>query len=140
MIKPLKIISKDEPEEEYELPAYSDRGDILVEVISINEKVPEFYHDHYETEVHYYDTESSLMWLNEGIGIDYWINTSDVSFPAPGWYVIEDVYGEYYRGTYGVDDDDEEWYHGEIRPARPEEIAALCVIKPVPPTTSPSSE
>ncbi len=136
-----QISTDQSPPENEKMPSYSDRGRILVEIEGPGSDDPSKY-PRYELTVYDYDGDSSLMWLNEGIGIEYWIN-EEVEFWIPGWYVIEDVHGHYYRGTWGFDDDDEEWYHGEVRPATAEEIACGHLIGPQPtsalPTTSPSS-
>lgn len=133
--------SPTDPTDDHKYPSYSDSGRILVHIEGPGDG--SCYCGKYELTVYDYDGDSAVMWLNEGLGIDYWIN-EEVDIWIPGWYVIEDVHGYYYRGTWGFDDDTEEWYYGDVRPATPEEIQAQCLIgpriKPEPPTTSPSCE
>jgi hypothetical protein len=42
-----------------------------------------------------------------------------------GFYVVEDVTGVYTRGDGWTTDDDMDFYHGEVRPATNEEVAAF---------------
>lgn len=107
-------IALDEPEEKYEYPSYSDPGSLLVKVLTILNGTG--YCGRYELEVIEFDCDSSLMWLNEGIGIDYWLQDA-VDFDKPGYYVIEGVTGTYYRGDGYTTDDDEEWDYEVVRPA-----------------------
>lgn len=105
-------------EEEYELPGYKDPGSIVF----INYGAPEPYPNgtkslyRYEIDILSYDSDSSVMWINEGEGLEYWID--EIDLPGPGVYVIENITGIYYRGTWGFDDDDVEWEHNEPRLAR----------------------
>lgn len=110
----------DPDEEDYEPPPMSKPGRILVNLLGPG--LTGVYR--YESEVLDYDSDSSVMWLNEGIGFEYFFDTC-CDFPSfEGVYVIEGIIGHYYRGTYGVDDDDEEWEYASIRPATPEEISS----------------
>ena len=108
-----------EPEEEYNPPSYSKKGWILVEILSIDDS-GEFY-SKYEVNVLNYDHGSSVVWLQEGVGIDYFCNTY-CEFPAIGIYLIMGVHGEYIKGEWGFTDDDENWYFKRCRLATKEEI------------------
>ena len=77
----------------------------------------------HESEVLDYDSDSSIFWIQEGVGFDYWFD-SYCDFPEyldEGFFVIEGITGEYIRGEGGWDDD-EEWSHTGIRQATDEEI------------------
>lgn len=115
-------ILEDESEEEFDLPKYSDEGYIFVKIISVDPN-PEYYR--YELEVLEYT--GSAFWIQEGEGFDYWCN-EHLDIELPGFYVIEDVSGHYYRGdwSYG-EDDDVDWYLGNVRRATEEEIKAECL-------------
>ena len=134
------FVSYDPEPEQFEPPSYSDRGRILINVLGPGDGGP--YCGRYELVVHGYDADSAVMWLEEGIGIEYWIN-EDIEIWIPGWYVIEGVHGVYTRGDGWTTDDDEDWYYDEIRPATSEEVTAQCLIGPrissAAPTTSPSA-
>lgn len=111
----------DPDEEEYELPSMKAPGRILVRLLGpCDSRVYR-----YETEVLDYDSDSSVYWIEEGIGFEYFFDTC-CDFPSDtGVYVIEGIFGHYYRGdwSYG-EDDDEEWDYTSIRPATPEEISS----------------
>jgi hypothetical protein len=101
--------------EEAPLPEYSDVGRVLVHVLGPGDTGVY----RWETKVAYHD--GSAFWIHEGLGLDFWFD--EIDFPGPGWWVIEGIYGICYYGDGGETDDQEEWYHSEIRPATPEEIA-----------------
>jgi hypothetical protein len=106
-------------EQDYHYPSYQDKGNILVE---LHDTGNTGYH-RWEVTVLGYDSDKAPFWLNEGLGIDYWVKDMiDDQFPHEGIWFIEDVYGYYYKGTWGFDDDDEEWYHGEIREPTAQEL------------------
>jgi hypothetical protein len=67
-----------------------------------------------------YDLDSSVFWIQEGIGFDYFLDLCD--FPPDGVWVIEDVTGSYTRGDGWSTDDDEDWYFSGPRPAESREI------------------
>lgn len=113
-----------EPQDDYDPPRYSDPGRILVEITRVASEPQPLYR--YDLEVHYYDSDSSVLWVDEGVGFDFWFDEM-VDLELPGFYVIEGVTGSYYRGTWGFDDDDEEWYFVLCRRATDEEVAARCL-------------
>jgi hypothetical protein len=101
-------------------PPYGKPGRILVRIGSENERKPGVYR--WDAEVLDYDSDSGVFWINEGTGFDYWLDGCD--FPGPGVYVIEGIKGTYIRGEWGFTDDEEEWEHGVIRPATPDEMTS----------------
>ena len=109
-------------EEEIEYPSYSDPGRILVHVLSENKD--QHFLDRFKVDVVAYECGTSVFYVNEGMGIDYWINWYIDEFPGsiPGYYVIEGIRGAYHRGDGWSTDDDEEWEYESIRPATEEEI------------------
>jgi hypothetical protein len=118
-------ISVDESEKDWELPAYGTKGTVTVEIIG---KIDIPYHPGWEWEIdrYSYDGDASTFWLNEGIGIDYWINCMVLdAIPGPGIWTFEGVVGHYYKGDWGFTDDDEEWDYDTIRLATQDEINNL---------------
>lgn len=102
-----------EETEEHVYPKYSDTTRILVQV-------SHGYDDRgWEYDV-IDDDGGCIFWINEGMGVDYWIDDY-CTFEEPGTYVIEGITGRFYRGTWGFDDDDEDWEYTLIRPATEEE-------------------
>lgn len=113
--------------EEDKLPVYGTKGWVIVEILSV-EKTSSNRFD-YELGEYAVDTENSTFWVQEGTGVDWFLeNTIDFEF-TPGWWVIEDVVGTYHRGDGWTTDDDEEWDYGKIRPATQQEIDQITVIK-----------
>lgn len=104
--------------EDYAPPPYNKSGRILVNVLIAYEwNVCESEYDVLD-----YDIDSSVFWICEGVGFDWWFDQT-CDFPAPGYYVIENITGEYIRGDGWTTDDDEEWEYGNIRPATAQEIS-----------------
>lgn len=119
-------------DEEFQLPPYNVPGRILVEVTEIGEKTDSVTAPYkYELEVHYYEEDTSVFWINEGMDFDYWFSEY-VNFTETGWYVLEDITGEYVRGEWGFTDDDEEWTVGSIRKATEDEVAAKTLFEEKP--------
>jgi len=119
----LTPLEDEDDEIEYQPPAHSTPGRILVRVLG---RVDTTYR--YETEVLDSDTDTGVFWISEGMGFDYWFDQYIDKFPADeGTFVIEGVKGEYVRGEWGVTDDDEEWEYASIREATPEEIRTECL-------------
>lgn len=108
-----------EPDEDL-LPRYKDPGRILVEIYSVSSEHRPIYR--YELEVLDYDSDSSVFWIQEGVGFAWWFDKY-VDLDSPGFYVIEGITGTYYKGTWGFDDDDEEWEFTLCRRAADEEIS-----------------
>jgi hypothetical protein len=87
-----------------ELPRYETPGSILVEVFGEGEDR--------EFEVQDWDENTSVFWISEGAGFDWWLE-QHVEFPAPGLYLIENIRGEYIRGEWGYSEDEENWYYDD---------------------------
>lgn len=116
------LISPEEPLlEEFELPNYSDIGNILFRVVWV-------YEDR-SLELEILDYDGSVFWINEGTGADYWLqeNFGPEDISDPDLYVVEGITGYYHRGCWGFDDDWEEWSFKSLRPATAEEIAGECL-------------
>ena len=114
----------DRGEEDFELPSYGEYGKIIVEVLG---KVDTTWNSlGWEWEIDRYTYEGSAFWINEGMGMDWFINNYVLEdIPHEGIWVIDNIKGHYYVGTWGFDDDDEEWEWSEIRPATQDEINEL---------------
>lgn len=97
--------------EEYKPPRYSKRGWIEFELLHVNQNPRYGYR--YDIEIIDADLDSSVFWIQEGIGFDYFID-SYIDLQLPGKYRIEGIYGEYYRGDWGYDDDDEDWFFRKV--------------------------
>lgn len=110
--------------EHYKPPGYGTKGWVIAEIVHVEtEKCMK-----YSVEEWGYDAEASTFWIQEGVGIEYWLeHCVDFEF-TPGWWVIEDVVGTYIKGDGWMTDDDEEWDYGNIRPATEEEIQKIAVI------------
>lgn len=120
-------ISPDDPQpDDNDLPHYSDPGRILFLVHGVYEDEP--YKGEVELEI--FDFDGSVFWINEGVGCDYWLGVHFAAsdFPFPGWYVVEGITGYYHRGTFGFDDDTEDWEFTALRPATADEITGECLI------------
>lgn len=105
-----QIVPNEDPRdcEDFVPPKYSTEGRILFQVEGAATEDPEI-------TVIDWDDNSAVFWLNEGIGIDYFLkHIVKVEFDQDGFYLLQNVYGEYYRGDGWETDDDEEWYYGNI--------------------------
>ena len=109
---------------DWDPPSYSTPGRILVEICCVSCEPRPLYR--YEIEVHSYDCDSSVFWIEEGAGFDWWFD-HEVDLELPGVYVIEGIVGHYHRGTWGFDDDNEEWEFSSCRRATDEEIRTKCL-------------
>lgn len=112
LLKPVEFL--DDPAHsakayEDQLPKYSDRGFILVRIHDITE--PGQTRRVWEYDVIDYD--GSVFWINEGTGIDYWLE-EQIEFSRPGTYLIEGITGRYIRGDGYSTDDDEDWEYETI--------------------------
>lgn len=110
-------------EDEYELPSYGEYGKIIVEILG---KVDVSWHPKWEWEIDRHTYEGSAFWINEGMGIDYFVNSHILDdIPHEGIWVIDNIKGYYHKGEWGFTDDDEEWEWGDIRLATQDEINEL---------------
>ena len=101
------------------LPKYSDEGTIVVYVNGRNEKPST-----YKWDIEVLENDGSTHWIQEGMGFDYFFDEyfEDKDFPEPGFYVIENVVGQVFKGDGWTTDDDEDWEMNSPRKATPEEI------------------
>lgn len=121
---------EDETEQEFDYPSYKDEGRILFEVYHVYrcEDNP-IRNKFYEIEVFDYDLDSSVFWLQEGMGVDYFLEELYLEIEETGFYVLEDITGSYIRGDGWTIDDDEEWECGILRRATDEEIETKMLSK-----------
>lgn len=115
-----EIVIEDDLPEGCEPPTYDTPGRILVHFWGV---VDDRFRK-YECEVLDYDADSSVCWINEGVGFDYWLD-NHAEFTEPGHYVIEGITGQYIRGDWAWgEDDDETWEFASMRPATDVEISS----------------
>lgn len=105
-----------------DLPGYKDPGRILFEIVHIYRGSRPNWCGLYEIDVLDHDGDSSVMWLQEGQGIEYWLNAGPLDLEETGFYVLEGVTGTYYPGDGWMTDNDEEWDFELCRRATAEEI------------------
>lgn len=112
MTEPINFETRVEIEggESFEPPLYSKPGKLIVKVGPTDSTV---YKHNYE--VLYYEEDTSVFWINEGMGFDHWFDTY-CAFEEPGTYLVEGIIGHYYRGDGWATDDDETWEYSQISP------------------------
>lgn len=108
-----------ESADDYELPSYNDVGYICVEIIGKQVS----WNGNEEWEIGDYTHSGSAFWIQEGVGIDYFINDiADLpEIDSPGIWLIEGITGSYIKGEWGFTDDDEEWDWTGVRKLTDEE-------------------
>lgn len=111
----------------WEPPAYGTKGWVLVEVLEVFDKRQPY---RFELGDYAVDDDASTFWIKEGVGMEFWLDAHAPDEFDVGWWVFEDVVGTYHRGDGWMTDDDETWEYGTVRPATPEEIEAVDVLKP----------
>ncbi len=79
-----------QPTDDQRLPQYSDPGSILVWV-SVHPDEPAE-QDRLVLDVLDYDADSSVFWINEGVGIDCWLR-EHVTFPHTGMFLVIAIRG-----------------------------------------------
>lgn len=107
-------------DENYEPPSIKKPGTILFEILSVDPN-PGFHGDRYEIDVHDYDSDNSVFWITEGVGIEYWIE-QHVDLELPGFYVLEGIAGSWIKGDGYTTDDDEAWTFDLCRRASASEM------------------
>jgi hypothetical protein len=114
-------------ETEYDLPLYSTPGNITVEIL--NDFGPKFAKEYvyrYEIDRYSYDNGACPFWVNEGIGIDFFVDMkSPPEITGPGFYTFVNVVGYYTKGDWGFTDDDEDFEYELCRIATQEEVDSL---------------
>lgn len=94
------------------LPQYSEKGFIEIEILHVSASRRDVWR--YEVEEIELDLSSSVFWIQEGVGIEFWCD-SYLDLDLPGKYRIEGIHGEYYRGDWSAgEDDDEEWFFDKV--------------------------
>lgn len=120
----LMIIHDSVEDEDFTFPSYSEPGWVIVEITEVKPDDP-----YYRFCVENYAVDGSAFWINEGVGIQFWLDqyfkTNELFI---GWWVIEDVVGYYSPGDGWNYDADETWEFSPPRPATIEEIKTLSVI------------
>ena len=111
-----------ENKQDYELPSLKEKGYIIVKITG---KVEEgYYKDDWIIENYSYD--GSAFWINEGMGVDYFINSfvcDDI--PDIGFWTIEGITGSFTKGDGWEIDDEEDWEWETIRLATEKEKEKL---------------
>jgi hypothetical protein len=113
-----------ESKEDYQLPSMTDKGDIIVHITG---KVEDGYNEgDWIIENYTYDHSTSPFWINEGMGVDYFIsNYVGDNIPSIGYWTIENITGYYIRGDGWEIEDTEEYEWEKIRPATEAEVKEL---------------
>lgn len=120
-----------EEDDDYHPPAYGTKGWVLVEILTVFKPDNKMTY-RFEIGESVVDENASPYWIGEGVGIEYWLDEQAPEDLKEGWWVFEGVVGTYHRGGGWIspdycEDDDEEWEFETVRPATPEEIAAIHV-------------
>jgi len=110
---------------DHEPPSIRTPGWILVDVHVLEPAPTSAHEDKCEYEVLEWEGFSSVFWINEGVGFDWWLEER-CQFPSSGVYLIENIRGDWIRGDGWMSEDREEWDHNDPRLATPEEIARLA--------------
>ena len=113
------FLPKDDEENDYSPPT-DKPGRILLNVhtVTVGSEWA------FEADVLDQEDNSAVFWIEEGLGIDDWLNLY-CDFREPGYYVIEGITVFYTRSYEG--ETDEEWEYTGIRPATPREIETGCL-------------
>lgn len=99
-----------------DLPGYKDKGRILFQYFVGNKDFID------RVEILDYDSDKSPFWLNENGFMDHTVDDM-VDLELDGFYVLEGVHGQYYRGSWSWGEDDtEDWYFDYCRRASEQEI------------------
>jgi len=110
---------------DYPFPSIRTKGRVLVNVGPSVSGGPSSYKHEYE--VIYEDDETSIFWIKEGVGWDYWFD-AHIDFPTEGgWFIVSGICGHFLPGDGWMIDNDEEWEWDEVRPATESEMASGCL-------------
>jgi hypothetical protein len=104
-------------------PSIKKLGRILVEICGPC-ATPSY---KWEYEVIDCDSDSSVFWINEGVGFEYWLD-QHVDFGGPGVYVVQGISGSWIRGDGWTTEDDEEWEFTSLRPALRVEVESRTLV------------
>ena len=103
------LMEIDTIDDDYGLPSYRTKGNITVEVVHKCTKYG------WAVDSYICDMDASPFWVEEGMGVDYFVYLHQHNIPCKGLWTFEGVHG----------DDDEEWYYDCVRPATQDEIDEL---------------
>lgn len=102
-------------------PSGTDKGRVLFEIIDVcPAELRSPWYRAYTVETADYDSDKATFWINEGIGLDEFIQ-SHTDIELPGWYVIEGITIKWSRDYDG--DVDEDINFDIVRRATEQEIA-----------------
>lgn len=112
------------PPDDWEPPSPKEPGDLIFWAGAVTE-------DRWgrlDIEIMERDYDGAFFWINEGVGLDYFLSEADhgdVVIEEDGVYVCEGLTVHYTRGDGWTTDDDEDWEDYSFRTATIEEIAQL---------------
>lgn len=119
------LFDNDAYDEEWEPPSPSTPGDLIFATGMLTRdkwgRVDQI-------ELLEWDYDGAFFWINEGVGIDYFVAAADhspVVLEEHAVYVCEGLTVRYIRGDGYTTDDDEDWEDYITRPATIDEIAGL---------------
>lgn len=115
----LDLVTVAPPDYDFEPPNYSIPGRVLFRWY----RDPEFFRSGWGIEIYDWDRDTSLFWMNEGVGISYQLEQM-LDLDQEGWYVAQEITGSIstYWGPDGRDDSEEWCIEGLIRYATEDEI------------------
>ena len=96
----------DDVGEEHRLPLYSDVGCIKFKANDISEAL-----DGSDFEYEVLDSDGCTFWIEEGMGIDYWLEQY-IPIKESGSYVVQGITGTITTDYYG--ECDEEWEYDSV--------------------------
>ena len=107
-------------------PSYRNAGYVLVEIYHVYaETLPTRRHDRYEMDILDYRGGCAEL-IAEGEGFEYWIE-GHIDVELPGFYVIEEITGIYFKGEWAFTDDSVDYDFVSVRRATDQEIAATLI-------------
>jgi hypothetical protein len=110
----------------WEPPSIGTPGRLIVEIAGVYpcETLQPHYWVRYEIDRTSHGGDDCTFWINEGIGINDWVENY-LDLEQPGIYVVENVRGWYVKGDGYTSEDNEEWEFGLVRYATEEEVKEL---------------
>lgn len=105
----------DDPATDFEYPSYSDPGHVIFDRLPCDDDLPFSYLA--DIDIVDADTGSCVFYMQEGAGISFWLDTLlELANLRIGRYVLTGITGRYIRGTWGFEDDDEEFEYEQLIP------------------------
>ena len=105
----ITVQEEEDDSESYNPPSPKTPGTILVQILGPCDAAVY----KWEYDVLDYDVSSSCFWITEGVGFDWWFDEY-VEFTGPGFYLIEGITCEFFRGDGWTTDDDEAWEYTKV--------------------------